>query len=301
MSAYSENSFKASLYNAFRPRYPSSFFTILKEYVGNSNQFPLEKVIDMGCGTGQATIPLTEFSKQVTGIDPSTVMIATADENNKKKGLSFRTGSAEDLSTLGFEPHSIDLITAAECIHWYKDYPKFFKDCATLLKSGGCLTYWYYHEPYFVNYAGAGEDKDEILKQANEIYNEFVYDNPELIGPFWQQPGKNILREFLTLPNSHITDDFTDVVINRFVPESGKKMYPDVNDLDVQKTGITLLQYMDYIGTFSGLHSYAGNDEQKRKDYLERFSNELKDRLGWTDETTVDLVYNTGYTFLRRK
>ena len=226
MTTFSKTNFKSLNYNSFRPHYPPSFYKILADYVTKVElplpiNLPIDKTIDLGCGTGVATYPLLNISTNVIGVDLSLKMIETAnsliEKNLQTLGINnptltlrikFITGSVEEFvkqqqqnkdhsvaSTL--EPNSIDLITAAQCIHWFQDYDSFFQNCHQLLKNDtGVLAYFFYNDPKIVEFLGpAREDipKEEILKLSYQVYNKYVYDDDNYIGQYWEQPGRNIL------------------------------------------------------------------------------------------------------------
>jgi len=319
MATFSKSNFKTLNYNSFRPHYPPSFYNILSLYVQkgqHQHDLPVAKVIDLGCGTGVATYPLLNFARHVIGLDLSPSMIETANsliaERLKEMGkdpndsrIEFKVGSAESFvnDRNNVEAGSVDLITAAQCIHWFKDYDSFFQSTAKLLKSGGTLAYFYYIDPMIVDFSGPSNgDKTEILDKAYEIYLKYAYNDPNLIGPHWEQPGRGILKNFCKEVNSHILEDlFTDVTINTYKTSVKNSHADDSKDLDLKKLNISLYQYLSYFETYSGFHNYkeeTGNADLIRKDFVK----ELLDATGWDlEKTRVDLVWNTGYTFARKR
>lgn len=319
MSAFSKSNFKTLNYNSFRPHYPPSFYKILSQYVQKGQRqhdLPIAKAIDLGCGTGVATYPLLNFVRFVIGLDLSPPMIDTANslitQRLKEMGIdpsdsriTFKVGSAESFvnDQNSVEADSIDLITAAQCIHWFQDYDSFFQSSAKLLKSGGTLAYFYYIDPMIVDFSGPSHsNKDDILEKAYEVYLKFAYNDPNLIGPHWEQPGRNILKHFCEEVNSHIPQDlFTDITINTYKATARSSGADDAKDLDLKKLKINLQEYLAYIETYSGFHNYrekTGNADLIKSDFVK----ELVDTTGWDlEKTKVDLVWNTGYTFARKK
>ncbi|RLV90483.1 Trans-aconitate 3-methyltransferase [Spathaspora sp. JA1] len=310
MTTFSKANFKTLQYNTFRPQYPSSFYSILSNYV--AKPLPLTNAIDLGCGTGVATYPLLNISSNVIGVDLSPSMVNTANSlmssrlqelgGDSKFNIKFIAGAVEefvkeDSELLG----QVDLITAGQCIHWFQDYDSFFANAAKLLAPGGVLAYFYYIDPIIVNFSNAGENKAEIINKAHEIYMKYAYDDPKLMGPHWEQPGRDILKHFCASVNEHIPNDlYTDVTINTFVPSVNKPFADEPVDLDLKKTGIKLQGYVDYLTTYSGLHNYIEATGDTK--FLDRFLQELEQATGWNRDTTVlDLVWNTGYTFIRKK
>ncbi|WP_020418225.1 class I SAM-dependent methyltransferase [Amycolatopsis sp. ATCC 39116] len=62
----------ASDYARFRRGYPAEVFDLL------AAEFPLGRVLDLGCGTGQLTVPMAARAGAVIGMDPSPDMLAHA-------------------------------------------------------------------------------------------------------------------------------------------------------------------------------------------------------------------------------
>ncbi|EGW30941.1 uncharacterized protein SPAPADRAFT_62852 [Spathaspora passalidarum NRRL Y-27907] len=307
MSTFSKSNFKTLHYNTFRPQYPPSFYSILSKYV--ARPLPLQTTIDLGCGTGVATYPLLNISKNVIGIDLSPSMIDTANSLKSSRvkelgyadsSIRFITGAVEEFVAKDEHVGQVDLITAAQCIHWFQDYDAFFANAAKLLRPGGVLAYFYYIDPIIVNFSGSGSDKADVIKKAHDTYLKYAYDDPKLMGPHWEQPGRDILKHFCTTVNDHIPGLYDDITINTFIPSAEKPYADEQVDLDLKKTGLKLQGYVDYLGTYSGLHNYV--EATGDTTFLDRFLSELEEVTGWDRETTtVDLVWNTGYTFIRKK
>ncbi|MGM0591251.1 MAG: class I SAM-dependent methyltransferase [Halobacteriota archaeon] len=66
---------------------------------------PGGEVLDVGCGTGRTTAPLSKMGFEVTGIDVSEQMIAAA--RSTFDGIDFRVGDATDLD---FEDETFDYV-----------------------------------------------------------------------------------------------------------------------------------------------------------------------------------------------
>ncbi|CAK9435724.1 uncharacterized protein LODBEIA_P04410 [Lodderomyces beijingensis] len=335
MSTFSKTSFKTLNYNSFRPHYPPSFYAILARYIQQhgGTHLPVDTAVDLGCGTGVATYPLLNLARHVIGVDLSPGMIETAnslvDERLQQLGIAgpssssspsssattppptieFKCGAVEDFVNSGqrgeIQNGSVDLITAAQCIHWFKDYHVFFASAAQLLKSGGVLAYFYYIDPMIVDFSGpAREDKSkqEILQDAYSVYRKYAYDDPTLIGPHWEQPGRSILKHFCVDVNEQIPRDlYQDVVVNTFKAGADNVRADDSKDLDLKKLKIKLSEYVDYFSTYSGFHNFR--EKTGRADLLSSdFLKELVGVTGWDlDKTEIDLVWNTGYTFMTKK
>lgn len=317
MATYSRSSFKSLNYNTFRPHYPATFYKILADYLAaQGNRVPVLRAIDLGCGTGVATYPLLNISERVTGMDLSPVMIQTATDLKEKRlqelGISeanridFKTGSVESQIYNGVEgvkEGTVDLITAAQCIHWFKDYPVFFAAAAKLLKKGGVLAYWYYVDPVITRASGPSKvDDTAALKNAYEIYHKYVYDDPQYIGPHWENPGRRIIKEFNVDVNKHIPSELYDnKKINKLEVQPGSPVVANEDDLVLERKSIKLKDLVTYLDTYSGYHAFKEATGDKN-DVWGQYLAELEAANGWDRNTTeIDIVWNTGYTFVTKK
>lgn len=121
-------------YARYRPGYPPSFYERITSLgVGLPNQ----RVIDLGCGTGNVARELARRGCEVTGVDSSERQIAEARRLAREEGLKidFLVRPAEK-TELGDE--SFDIVTAAQS--WlYFDRDRAVAEVRRLLAPGGRL------------------------------------------------------------------------------------------------------------------------------------------------------------------
>lgn len=107
--------------------------------------------LDIGCGTGNYTIPLATTGLRFTGIDPSVQMLSAA--RSKSSGIHWVSGTAE---ALPFEHHAFDGAIATLTMHHWKDRQHGLRETSRVLKSGSPFviftsspeqmdTYWLNH------------------------------------------------------------------------------------------------------------------------------------------------------------
>ena len=113
------------LYAKYRPTYPQSVYDTIIDFCRLSSRNTFNTALDVGCGTGQSTFPLTTNFDHVIGLDASKSQINEARE--AYAGLDFRVGPGEDLAFM--EDESVDLVTTAQSLH-YLDRTKFFEEAA---------------------------------------------------------------------------------------------------------------------------------------------------------------------------
>ncbi|MDQ0376645.1 class I SAM-dependent methyltransferase [Amycolatopsis thermophila] len=121
----------AAQYDRYRRGYRDEVFDLL------AGEFTLGRVLDLGCGTGQLTVPLARRSRAVIGMDPSPDMLARARAAELPNAV-WVVGADSDVPAL--EPllgaASLDLVTIGQALHWMDAAP-LFAALSRLLRPGG--------------------------------------------------------------------------------------------------------------------------------------------------------------------
>ena len=97
---------------AFRPPYPEALFEHLASVAPRRNC-----LLDLGCGPGKVARPMAASFDRVIAVDPSQEMLALARtlENGRARNITWVECWGEDVE---LEPASVDLVVAANSIHW---------------------------------------------------------------------------------------------------------------------------------------------------------------------------------------
>ena len=95
------------------------------------------KILDIGCGGGLISEPLTRLGGIVTGIDASEKNIKIADHHAKKNNLKIRYLNKSPEQLKEFE--KFDLILNLEIVEHVDDVELYIQSCYKLLKKGGLM------------------------------------------------------------------------------------------------------------------------------------------------------------------
>jgi SAM-dependent methyltransferase len=163
----------AGAYAARRPSYPDPLFTYLSSLCSRH-----ELAWDCGAGSGQASLPLTRRFRRVVATDVSAAMLAHAPPH---PAIEYRIAPAE---SSGLDSGSVDLVTAAQALHWFNIEP-FYAEVTRVLVPGGVLAVWTYSRQSLGH-----EQMDRIL--AHYYF--------EVVGPYWAPERRHVDTGYTTLP-----------------------------------------------------------------------------------------------------
>lgn len=126
---------RAAEYARFRPRYPAALFQSLAELA------PGRRLAwDCGTGSGQAAVGLAAHFDRVIATDASPEQLAQAEPHPR---VTYRRALE---SESGLEDASVDLVTAAQALHWF-DADGFYAEVRRVLRPGGVVAVWCYNLP----------------------------------------------------------------------------------------------------------------------------------------------------------
>jgi 2-polyprenyl-6-hydroxyphenyl methylase/3-demethylubiquinone-9 3-methyltransferase len=95
-------------------------------------------LVDIGCGGGVLSEPMTRLGARVTGLDPATTNVEVARAHARTAGLSvdYRSETIESVVAGG---ERFDIVLAMEVVEHVTDMRAFVDACCAAMKPGGLL------------------------------------------------------------------------------------------------------------------------------------------------------------------
>jgi ubiquinone/menaquinone biosynthesis C-methylase UbiE len=144
----------AELYDVQRSGYPKALFADIMT-IGRLR--PGDRVLEVGCGSGQATSGFLAEGLDVTGIDPGASLVGLArDKFLASKAVRFEVTTFEEWP---LEERKFNLVAAAQSWHWLRGDVAFAKAAGALVPSGSLAIFG--HTPSWSN---------ELIEMLKPIY-----------------------------------------------------------------------------------------------------------------------------------
>ncbi len=148
----------SSLYDKSRVTYPKE---LIDDIITYSQLKPNATILDVGCGTGQATLPFAEKEYAVIGLDISKDLLAIA----KKKCFSFKKAKFKlsSFEKAKFNKNSFDLIISGLAWHWVEPERRYEKAHRILTQNGALAFFWSYQQ----------KGKSEIVSAVGKVFDKY--------------------------------------------------------------------------------------------------------------------------------
>lgn len=184
----------AASYNRFRPTYTESLFD---DVIWFSNLRGNKQALEIGIGTGQATLPFLKTNCKITAIEIGDNLARYArDKFMKFKGFEVIN---QDFESVQLNANAYDLIYSASAFHWIPQevgLPKVQR----LLKKGGVFA-WFSNQP------APAEEHTYIHEEFQKVYSKhtrFFGEKSSLSNlQYWQHQAEekrlnrsNILKQY---------------------------------------------------------------------------------------------------------
>ncbi len=124
------------LYDRSRPRYPAALFDDLITLAALP---PTGRILEIGCGTGQATASLVQRGYSMLCLEPGAAMLRVAKKNlDRFPNVDFAHSTFE---AWPLESGSFDLVVSAQAFHWVDPEVRFTKTAAALKPAGALAVF----------------------------------------------------------------------------------------------------------------------------------------------------------------
>jgi len=110
--------------NSWDHHTPSGLEKVTAAVLAAASLRPGDQVLDLGCGTGQLSLPLAERGARVLAIDISPAMITRLQEHARNRGLAGIEGIAAPIENLSLPAGSVDLVVTSYALHHLHDADK---------------------------------------------------------------------------------------------------------------------------------------------------------------------------------
>jgi len=155
----------AELYDAVRPGYPNELFDDIAKLTGLDAG---SKVLEVGCGAGQATVGFAERSYKVVCVDPGGRLVEVARRKLEGYPVEFIVSRFEDWVPL----ENFDLVACGTAWHWVEPEVGYSRAAAALGHGGFIALFWNLHPTPFTGF----------FVDVQSVYNRVV--------PEWRNPGE---------------------------------------------------------------------------------------------------------------
>ena len=156
----------AELYDRARPGYPAELFADLVDITGLADGAP---VVEVGCGTGQATLPLAELGCSITAVEPGPRLAHLA-----RQRLAAFPDAQIEIAT--FEDWAcghrrFDLLVAASSWHWV-DPQIGWRRAHEILRPGSWMV-------ILGNVVIRRADEPELYAETVDLHEHYAPGNPD--------------------------------------------------------------------------------------------------------------------------
>ena len=133
----------APTYDAIRPTYPEAVFDTIESYLSSVAQHP--HVLEVGVGTGQATLQMAAREWRVFGVEPGAQLASTA--RSRLAAHDLVTVTTATFEAVDAAEATFDLVASATAWHWVDPVLGYTKAHRVLNRDGAIALWWNAHVP----------------------------------------------------------------------------------------------------------------------------------------------------------
>jgi SAM-dependent methyltransferase len=245
------------LYDRARPNYPPQIFDDLAAL---AQLPPQARLVEIGCGTGQATLPLAERGYAITCVELGERLAATA----QRKLATFANVSVINANFETWQPEHLgfDAVVAFSAFHWLAPDLRYMR-AADLLRERGKLG--------FVSTAHVlRSDGDPFFVEVQADYEAVFADDPQTEavpeGEFYSPPWR--------LPHPDALGDHSDEVVTDEIEASGR-----FRNVGARRCLWDVIYTADdYIAVLNTYSHHRALDDEARERLVERIHRRIEAR-----------------------
>ena len=163
----------ADIYHRVRPDYPEALFDDLVRLAGLEAG---DRLAEVGCATGKATLPLARRGFRITCVEPGPALAAAARRNLAGFPVEVVEGRFEDWAP----DQRVSLVYAATAWHWV-DQAAGYRRAWEALHQGGHLAIWGQQHVF-------PDEGDPFFREIQDVYDEIGEGRSD--GRDWPRPGE---------------------------------------------------------------------------------------------------------------
>ena len=168
----------AQLYDCARPPYPDALFDDIESYAQLHEN---ARILEVGCGTGQATMPMARRGYAIDGVELGAQMATIACD--KLSAFPKANILCADFETVSLPRETYDLLLSATAFHWINPSTRFQKARDLLVPGGALALFW--HRPTLTDLSRP------YLETLQRVYKRVA---PELARDFSPPPYPDYVR-----------------------------------------------------------------------------------------------------------
>jgi SAM-dependent methyltransferase len=140
---------------------------VVERVLDRSRTTPETVAVDLGCGSGQVTLPLARRCARVLAVDVSAEMIELLGQKAAAEGAVNLQLMTRSLEALDLEPGSVDLVTTNYALHHLRDADKreLVERILTWLRPGGQLVIG----DLMLGRGGSARDREVIVTKVRHM------------------------------------------------------------------------------------------------------------------------------------
>lgn len=150
----------ADAYDRVRPRYPVEMYTDVATLTGVA---PDARVLEVGCGPGQATLDLLARGWQVHAVEPGAAMAARVTANTEGRPFTVDVTTFDEWDPAG---RTYDMLFSATAFHWVAPATRW-QLAAAVLRQGAALA-------LATNRTVAGGSFGEANRASADLHAEYA-------------------------------------------------------------------------------------------------------------------------------